>query len=120
MVDLIGTDGMSEAGVQAHGDISANSCEDLAGLDHALLRYVRVDITAAEKHRGSSEVAGIIARSSRGTDQAAAQADDSPVPARVAGGKLQREAGALRETEQHNVLCRQPVLDFGQDRGKNL
>src|SRR3712207_4505915 len=54
VVDLV-----PHAGVQAHRHIAPETLQHLRTLDHALFRYVEIDIAAPEENRGAIERAWI-------------------------------------------------------------
>lgn len=55
-------------------------------------------IAAFQKNGCTRQRAGVVARCSIGSDQAAAQPDDATVAPGIAGGIFERQTGTLRET----------------------
>src|SRR5438093_5638727 len=108
---LLDADHMPHAGVEPHRDGGAHPLEDLARLDHAWHRDMRVDVAAAEEDRRVVEAAGVLARHAVRPDQSTAQPYDRAVSARVPRRPLEREAGTLGEAEPGHALRRHPRLD---------
>jgi len=101
--------------VQAHGHVRAHPFENLGCLDHPVLAYVRIDVAAAEEHRRVLEIVGIVARSAVRANEPTAETDNAAVPPCMTRGKLEGEARALREAQEHNLFRWDGGFDLRQE-----
>jgi hypothetical protein len=83
---------------------------DLLGFEDALFRDVRIDVAAAEEDLHSRQVdLYIVPGRPRRADQPAAEGEQGAVLSRVPDAELRGEAGALRESADHDSPFRDAV-----------
>ena len=99
---------VSHGGVDPLGHLAAHPPQHLGGLVHPLAGDVRIAVAAAEEDRRAGQRSRVIPGGSRRADQAAGEPHQSAIATGVAGGELEREAGALGEAEEDRPLGRNP------------
>src|SRR5262245_53354109 len=98
-VQFILRDGMSQSWVDPLIDLCIHSSEHFGRLVHSFQGDVRVHVAAPEEHRCASERSAIVARRTRGSDEAAAEGEHTRISVSVTGRKFEHEASTLRESE---------------------
>jgi hypothetical protein len=106
--DFVAGDGVGSVGVAVSGDVGAEGGEDLSGSFDAFPGDVGIGVSGGQEGWCAFEGTGARAAGFLvGADEASGEGDEGGVAGGVAGYELGREAGALGEAAEGDLVERQ-------------